>query len=191
MSATSVWDALRPELVEQANVTRLMRRSAAADYARAAPHLGRGARPLLARRRRRPRARVLDGRGSASSTTRAGPSGRRGSSAAGSTSRASASTAGPRRARDEEALVGLCEDGGRESLTWAEAVAPGDAARRGARRARRRARATASRSTCRCARPSPSRRTRARTSARCRCRSSPASPRRRSRRGSRTRRRRS
>ena len=69
-------------------------------------------------------------------------------------------------------------------LTYAELSRRGDAARGGARRARRRARATASRSSCRCRPRSRSPRTRARTSARSRCRSSRASRRRRSRSGS-------
>ena len=92
---------------------------------------------------------------------------------------------------DAVAAVGLGEDGSRTHAHLRRALARRDAARRGARRARRRRRATASRSSCRCRRRSRSPRTRSRTSARSRCRSSPASPRRPSRSGSRRARRRS
>ena len=157
------------------------------ELRRAARDLGRGARPLLARPRRRPRDRVL------------------------------AALDVGRRLLARAGVVDVVQRRPRQRRAREPAPLGGDAARRrGLRRplrgrrpriallrgglaADRRssprrssssasARETGSRSTCRCRRRSPSRRTRARTSAPSTSRSSPASPRPRSRRASRTRR---
>ena len=103
------------------------------------------------------------------STTRAGPSGRPGSSAGRLDRAATACTAGPSGGPTRSRRSWLREDGVAARAQLRRAVARGDAARRGARPARRRGRATGSRSSCRCRRRSRSPRTPARTSARSRC----------------------
>ena len=129
-----IW-APPPELVEQANVTRLARRLGAAGYhdlhrisieepdrfwPAVVDDLGiEFSQPWELGGRRLPRPRVGD-------VVHRRPGQHRPCLPA------------PVGGSDAEALVGLYEDGGRESLTWSEASRAGDAARRGARRARRR-----------------------------------------------------
>ena len=135
---------VRLHLAAVRGARRARERDAAAAPARsrelrgAAPDLGRGARPLLARARRRPRDRVLAAldvgrrllaRARVVDLVQRRPRQRRARDAC---------TAGRTRSRTTRRFVGLYEDGGRESLTFAEASRQVDPARRGARRARRR-----------------------------------------------------
>ena len=134
-----------------ANLTRLVRALGCDGYALAAPALDRRARPVLARRRRRSRARAGDAVGARPRRARAESSGRRGSRAR----RLNVATACLHRwaARTPDAVAAVFrgEDGARREWTFAELSARDDAACRGARRASASGRATASRSTCRCA----------------------------------------
>ena len=178
------WSPTAAQL-EAANVVRLARALGCEDYTVPPPRLGRGARPLLARRRRRSRARAhapLGPRARRLARDRVDDLVR--GSAAERRDRLPPRLGGADARRSGGRLPGRGRRPARVDLR--RALARDGPDRGGAAGARRRGRATASRSTCRCRRRRPSPRTPARTSAPSRCRSSPASPRRRSCSGCRT-----